>query len=176
MKMIKRVGFLIGAFMLAMGVNIAQAADATPQLKVAVVNVQQILQQSPRVTELSKKLESEFKTRQSKITDDQRALQAQLDKLRKEAPTMNEKDRDAMQKKIAEDRSNLVKQVVTYQQDLQKEQSKIMQSILRDLNSIVSSIAKNQSYSLVLDSQAVIFANDSSDITKEVEKQFNEKK
>ena len=88
---------------------------------------------------------------------------------------MTQKDRDATQKKIAADRADLVKQVVAYQQDLQKEQNKIMQGILNDLNGIVSSIAKAQSYDLVLDSQAVVYAGNGKDITKDVAKQFNSK-
>ena len=86
---------------------------------------------------------------------------------------MSEKNRNDMQKQIAAERSDLVKKVVTYQQDLQKEQNKIMQGILGDINGIVTSIAKTQNYALVLDSQAVIFAADGNDITKDVAKKFN---
>ncbi len=174
MKMIKKIGVFVGALLLATGVGVCQAADAT-MMKVAVVNVQQVLQQSPRVVELSKKLEGQFKARQTKIGDEQKALQDELDKFKKESPTMSQKDRDDMQKKVAADRSDLVKQVVAYQQDLQKEQNKIMSGILSDLNGIVSTIAKAQGYTLVLDSQAVIFAADGNDITKDVAKQFNSK-
>lgn len=176
MKIMKQFGTLATSVLLAFGLMLcnAQAAD-TAQLKVAVVNVQQVLQQSPRVAELSKKLENQFKTRQTKINDEQKSLQDQLDKLKKESTTMSQKDRDAMQKQIAAKRSELVKEVVAYQQDLQKEQNKIMQNILNDLNGIVSTIAKGASYSLVLDSQAVIFAPDGNDITKEVATKFNEK-
>lgn len=174
MKIVKKIGILVGALLLATGVEVCQAADATG-MKVAVVNVQQVLQQSPRVAELSKKLESEFKARQTKINDEQKALQDELDKFKKDSTTMSQKDRDATQKKISAERSDLVKQVVSYQQDLQKEQNKIMQGILNDLNGIVSSIAKAQSYTLVLDSQAVIFAADGNDITKDVAAQFNKK-
>lgn len=178
MKIVKKFGILVSALLLASGVEVCQAADAAapaPQIKVAVVNVQQVLQQSPRVAELSKKLEGEFKNRQTKIGDEQKTLQDELDKFKKESPTMSPKDRDAMQKKIAADRSELVKKVVAYQQDLQKEQNKIMQGILGDLNGIVSKIAKAQNYALVLDSQAVIFASDGNDITKDVAKEFNSK-
>lgn len=179
MKIVKKVGFLFSALLIMTGLEISQAqaqADTSRStIKVAVVNVQQVLQQSPRVAELSKKLEGQFKSRQTKISDEQKALQDDLDKFKKESPTMNQKDRDNMQKKIASNRSDLVKQVVAYQQDLQKEQNKIMQGILTDLNAIVSAIAKNQSYALVLDSQAVIYATDGNDITKDVAKQFNNK-
>ena len=176
MKIVKKFGMLVSTLILAAGVSVCQAADASAsQIKVAVVNVQQILQQSPRVAELSKKLEGEFKARQTKIGDEQKNLQTELDNFKKNSPTMSGTDRDAMQKKIASERSDLVKQVVSYQQDLQKEQNKIMQGILTDLNGIVSKMAKDQGYSLVLDSQAVIFASDGTDITKDVAKQFNAK-
>ena len=172
MKIYQKIGVIAGAMFLAVGASVVQAADVS-QIKVAVVNVQQLLQQSPRVAELSKKLESQFKDRQTKIGDEQKALQDQLDKFKKESPTMSKKDRDAEEKQITQERSDLVKKVVAYQQDLQKEQNKIMQNILSDLNKIVSTIAKAQSYSLVLDSQAVIYAGDGNDITKDVAKQFN---
>ncbi|EKD70023.1 MAG: periplasmic chaperone [uncultured bacterium] len=176
MKIVKKFGILVGVLLASAGISVCQAADAaTAPLKVAVVNVQQVLQQSPRVAALSKKLEGQFKDRQAKINDEQKALQDELDKFKKESPTMSQKDRDVMQKKISGERSELVKQVVAYQQDLQKEQNKIMQGILGDLNGIVSTIAKTQSYALVLDSQAVIYAIDGNDITKDVAKQFNNK-
>jgi outer membrane protein len=156
--------------------NVAMAADATTApAKVAIVNVQQILQQSPRVAALSKKLEDQFKDRQTKLNDDQKGLQDQLDKFKKDSPTMSQKDRDAMEKKITSDRTDLVKRVVAYQQDLQKEQNKVMQGILSDLNGIVSAIAKQSSYDLVLDSQAVVFSSNGVDITKDVAAKFNSK-
>jgi outer membrane protein len=180
MKIVNKLGVLVSALVLAAGVHAqtaAPTAQATPvvQPKVAIVNVQQVLQQSPRVQDLSKKLESQFKPRQTKINDEQKALQDSVDKFKKESPTMSQKDRTAQEKSISDTRANLVKEVVAYQQDLQKEQNKIMQGILNDLNSIVSSIAKSQSYTLVFDSQAVIYAADGTDITKDVAKQFNNK-
>jgi len=172
MKIVKKVGMVVSAFLLATGIGVCQPAD-NALATVAVVNVQQVLQQSPRVADLSKKLEAQFKSRQTKIGDEQKSLQDQLDKFKKESPTMSQKDRDAMQKKIASDRSDLVKQVVAYQQDLQKEQNKIMQGILADINGIVSKIAKNKNYKVVFDSQAVIWAADGNDITSDVAKEFN---
>src|SRR5436190_9398841 len=112
MKLGKKIGLLASALVLAAGVQVAQAADAmASQYKIAVVNVQQVLQQSPRVAELSKKLEGQFKDRQAKINDEQKSLQDELDSFKKEAPTMSQKDRDSQQKKIAADRADLVKQV-----------------------------------------------------------------
>lgn len=175
MKISKRFSILASTLLLT-GVGVCQAADAPASgLRVAVVNVQSVLQQSPRVVEQSKKLEGEFKARQTKIGEEQKALQDELEKFKKDAPTMSQKDRDNTQKKIAAERSDLVKQVVSYQQDLQKEQNRVMQGILGDLNGIVAKIAKAQNYNLVLDAQAVIFAENGNDITKQVSSDFNRK-
>jgi outer membrane protein len=176
MKIVKKVSLLACTLLVAAGVNVAMAATTATAPKVAIVNVQQVLQQSPRVTALSKQLEDEFKSRQTKLNDDQKTLQDQLDKFKKESPTMTKTDRDAMEKKITADRTDLVKRVVAYQQDLQKEQNKVMQGILADLNGIVSGIAKASSYSLVLDSQAVVYSADGVDITKDVAAKFNSSK
>lgn len=177
MKLVKKMGLALGVAMAAVSMQPAFAVDAA--MKVAVVNVQQVLQQSPRVAALSKKLESDFKARQTKIAGKQKALQDELEQFKKDsadAKKMTQKDRDAAQKKIASDRSELVKEVVAYQQDLGKEQNKVMQGILSDLNGIVSTIATGKGYNLVLDSQAVVFTADkANDLTKDVAKQFNEK-
>lgn len=174
MKIVKKIAVLAGVMMLS-SIGVAHAATQSADIKVAIVNVQELLQKSPRVANLSKKLESQFKARQDKIGQEQKALQDELDKFKKESPTMSKSQKDKMEKKITDERSVLVKKVVDYQQDLQKEQNKVMQNILGDLNGIVSNIAKSQNYNLVLDSQAVIYAGDGNDITKEVEKQFNSK-
>jgi len=165
---------IVGSILL--GVLPVYPAFAASDIKVAVVNVQQILQQSSRVADLSKRLEDQFKPRQQKLSDDQKNLQDEVDKLKRDSSTMSQKDRDALQKKIEADRAVLVKQVVAYQQDLNKEQNRIMQGLLGDLNGIVTDLAKKNSFALVLDSQAVVYAADSTDVTKQVGDQFITKK
>lgn len=170
----KKALALVSSMVLIGGAQAAFAADA-PQPNIAVVNVQQVFQQSPKIAELNKKLQNQFKPRQDKLVAAQKTLQDELDKFKKESPTMAQKDKDALQKKIVDDQSNLAKEASAFQQDLSKEQSKIMKGVLADLNEIISGIAKKDGYTMVLDSQAVIFATDSSDITKEVSKDFDKK-
>src|SRR3990167_8145441 len=166
----KKLGVFVTAILLMGASQLGMAADKVTDssLKVAVVNVQQVLQQSPKVVQLTKKLENEFKPRQQKINDQQKALEAQLESFKKESLTMSQKDKDATQKKISDERANLLKQVVAYQQDLSKEQNKIMRDILSNLNSVVSNLAKKDNFNLVLDSQAVIYSSNGTDLTKDV--------
>ena len=172
----KRVLALVSSILLVVGAQAYAAPTTTATTSnIAVVNVQQVFQQSPKITELNKKLQNQFKSRQDKLVAAQKSLQDELDKFKKESPTMSQKDKDALQKKIVDDQSNLAKEASAFQQDLAKEQSKIMKSVLTQLNDIISTLAKQNGYTLVLDSQAVIYASDTSDITKQVSALFDKK-
>jgi len=170
MKIMQKMGVIVGTVILSAGMQVAAAADT---VKVGVVNVQKILQQSPRVAELSKKLEAQFKGRQTKLGDEQNALQDALNKFKKDSPAMTQQTRDSTEKKLTEQRADLVKQAVAYQQDVQKEQNRIMQGILKDLNTIVSDMARQQSLDMVFDSQALVYSKAGVDMTNGVATKFN---
>ena len=163
--------------LLLMSATQVYAADAVAgtQPVMAVVNVQQLFQSSPKIADLNKQLQGKFKPRQEKLVSAQKSLQDEVEKFKKEAPTMSQKNKDTLQKKITDDQANLAKDAAAFQQDLNKEQGKVMKGVLAQLNTIIASIAKKNNYSLVLDSQAVIYAADSSDITKQVSKEFDTK-
>lgn len=180
----KKILAVAGLAFLMVGVNASAAgkADSTTaaaaavQPVVAVVNVQQLFQQSPRIAELNKKLQDQFKGRQDKLIAAQKSVQDEVENFKKNSATMSQKEKDKMQKKIASDQSALSRDANSFQQDLNKEQKKIMSGVLADLNNIISGLAKKNGYTLVLDSQAVVYAADSTDITGDVSKMFDSEK
>ena len=174
----KKILAVAGLVFMMVGVN-ANAADkaaSSTQPVVAVVNVQQLFQQSPRIADLNKKLQDQFKARQDKLIAAQKNVQDEVDQFKKDSVTMSQKEKDKMQKKIADDQNTLSRDATAFQQDLNKEQKKIMSGVLADLNNIISGIAKKNGYTLVLDSQAVVYASDSTDITTDVSKVFDSEK
>jgi outer membrane protein len=173
-KVMKKALAILGSAFL-IGSLPAYAADTTNP-SIAIVNVQQLFQTSPKIADLNKQLQAKFKPRQDKLVAAQKSLQTELDTYKKESSTMSQKDRDALQKKIGDDQTALQTDANTFQQDLNKEQSKIMKGVLAQLNDIISGIAKSSNYQFVLDSQAVIFAAPGADITKQVEDNFDKKK
>jgi outer membrane protein len=167
----KVLGFL-SCVLLMVGAQ-AFAADAAAPSKVAVVNVQQVLLKSTKVTKVNTKLQNTFKPRQEKLAAQQKTLQDELDKLAKESATMSKKDHEAMEKKIADEKANFLKDATNFQKEVSQEQNKAMQTILGELNKIIADMAKKNDYSMVLDSQAVVYASDATDITSLVAKEFN---
>jgi outer membrane protein len=179
----KKVLALLSSMLLAFGMQAfaapaattATTTDATSLPKIAVVNVQSVLMQSSKVAEVNTKLQDQFKPRQEKLTAQQKTLQDELDKFGKASSTMSQKDRDATEKKIADDKAAFLKDAGAFQKEVNAEQNKAMQSILGQLSGIISDLAKKSNYTLVLDSQAVVYASDAADITKQVSKDFNKK-
>lgn len=173
-KVMKKVLAIVSAI-LVMGGTSAYAADAVKQPNIAVVNVQQLFQQSPKIADLNKQLQNKFKSRQDKLVAAQKTLQDELDKFKKDSATMSDKDKTALQNKISDDQAALSKDAAAFQSDLSKEQNKIMKNVLAQLNEIISSLAKKAGYVMVLDAQAVIYAGEGADITKQVSKEFDSK-
>lgn len=142
---------------------------------IAVVDVQQMFEQSPKIASLNKKLQDEFKGRQQKLVAQQKALQDEVDTYKKEEPTMSKKDKESLQKKIAADQAALSKDAAAFQESLSKEQGKAMKNVSTELKEIIANLAKKNSYSVVLDGQAVIYKSDAVDITKQVSAEFDKK-
>ncbi len=171
----KRVLALVSSLIL-LGASSAYAApvsSSSGKATIAVVNVQQLFQSSPRISNLNKQLQEKFKPRQDKLMTAQKSLQSNMEKLKKESPTMSKKAKDELQGKISKEQTVLAKDAADFQQDLNKEQGKVMKDVLAQLNAVISTIAKSKDYTLVLDSQAVIYAADKADITSQVSKEFN---
>jgi outer membrane protein len=167
-KVMKKVLTLVSSLLLV-------AATQTYADGIAVVDVQQMFEQSPKIADFNKKLQDQFKGRQQKLVAQQKALQEEVDNYKKEEPTMNQKQKESLQKKIAGDQSALSKDAAAFQEALSKEQSKTMKNVSTQLKEIIADIAKKNNYSVVLDGQAVIYKTDAVDITKQVSTEFDKK-
>jgi outer membrane protein len=173
----KKLLVILSSILLTAGSQ-AYAADAAATAgmpKIAVVNVQQVLLQSSKVAEVNTKLQDQFKPRQEKLAATQKSLQEEMDKFNKDSATMKAADRDAQEKKLNDEKATFLKDAGAFQKEVSTEQNKAMQSILSQLSGIISTLAKKDSYTLVLDSQAVVYSADATDITKQVAKDFNKK-
>lgn len=153
----------------------ANAAPATANLKVGVIDVQQILQKSPQIAAINNQLTKEFKPRQDKIVAAQKDLQAEADRLNKNGATMSDADRNKLQDQIIADKANVQGMAISFQRDLQQAQNKSMQDFMNQLTAVVNDVAKKGGYDLILQRAGVPYANNSLDITNQVLQELNKK-
>lgn len=137
-------------------------------LRVGIIDVRQVLQKSPQVANMQKKLQDEFSSRDKQIQEAQAQLQQDTNKLNRDSSVMSANDRASLSQKIQTEQQNLRTMQVNFQKDLYAKQSEQMQSVLNQLQNVVTKVAKQKGLNIVIVKDAVAYANNEVDITEDV--------
>ncbi len=143
-----------------------QAAD-----KIAVVNVQSIFQQMPARDAVAKQLENEFKGRATQLQTQERDLQTKMQRLQRDGSTMKASDRSKLEKEVMAQREDFSTKAQAFEQDNRRRQAEERNKILSRIQDAVKAVASKQGYDVVIDANAVAYANSDKDITADVLKQ-----
>lgn len=166
--MLKSLKFVVPALLLSASFS-AFAADApAASPKIGIFDMQQMMQTSPLVEELNKKLQDQFKPRQDKINAAQKSLGDEINKLNDTGSKMTNDERNKLKDKVIADRTAYENMAKAYQQDLSKAQNDSMQKLMTQLTSAVSKVAQANGYSLVVQKGAVLYSLPQYDVTKQV--------
>lgn len=145
------------------------------QMKFGHINSNELLSKMPKVIEAKKKLEDYGKQFEEQLKE----LKAELEK--KYAAYQTDKDKwpDATKKSKETELQQLQERLQTFnqqaQEDIQKKQEELLGPIVTTVKEAIKSIAKEQHYSYIFDTGlgAVLYAQESDDITALVKKKLN---
>jgi outer membrane protein len=157
----------------AAGLGMALAVSANVQAadKIAIVNVSSIFQQLPQRATVANQLENEFKSRATELQKQERDLQSKMQKLQRDGSTMKASDRTKMEKDIMAQRDAFSQKAQAFEQDNRRRQGEERNKLLSRIQDAVRTVAKDKGYDLVIDANAVAYADSSNDITAQVLKQ-----
>ena len=99
-----------------------------------------------------------------------------MEELRKQGAVLDEKARAEKEAAIQKLVMGFEESKMRNQQEFQKRDQEISEPIIKKLRSIVSEVAKEKGYTLVIDTNSVVYAETSDDITDEVIKRYDAKK
>ncbi len=137
-------------------------------LKLAVVDMQMVLQKAPQIAKINESLTKQFKGRQDRIVQAQHELQDETQNLEKNSSVMKADDRLNLEKKIMMDRNNVQTMVTSFQKDLSKEQSDSLHGFSQQLDGVVSKLALQTGIDLIIQKGSVLYARSDMDITPKV--------
>jgi outer membrane protein len=165
--------FIVKKWLCAAGLGLAMAASAGVQAadKIAVVNVSSIFQQLPAREAVAKQLENEFKGRASELQNMERSLQTKMQRLQRDGATMKASDRSKLEKDVMAQREQFSQKAQAFEQDNRRRQMEERNKILSRIQDAVKSVASKGGYDVVIDANAVAYADSSKDITVDVLKQ-----
>jgi len=158
------------ALVAVVSTNAMAAADAG---KFGVIDVQKIFASSPKVTAQKKSLMSEFTSKRDKLQASQKSLQAMMTKYKRNATVMSQSQKQALQTQIAAAQTKLMQMGHGYQQQAEQAQAQAMQKFVGQLKTAAATVAKKDNLAMILPTNAVIYAGDSMDVTKQVASAFN---
>ncbi|MBB70854.1 MAG: hypothetical protein CMF50_00460 [Legionellales bacterium] len=179
----KKMALFLAPAALCLYVGVSSANAATPakdasatELKIGVIDVSQVLQDSPQMEQLAKKLKTKFKPRQEAIIKASKKVDDEEAKLKKDGAVMSQSDLAALQDQIVLDKRKLRQLKEDYVQDAKMAQSQAMNSIVNDVDKVVKKIADDQHFDLVLQRNNVAFASNRVNITPDVIKAMKAQK
>ena len=150
------------------------AAAAVPDVgKLAMVDMQQVLNETKAGKAARKKLESQSKSKQAKFDKKRSALEAEAAKL----GSLSGNDLAAAQEKLQRESIELQNMLMALEQELGEAHNKLLESMYKNAQAIVADLSKEQGLDLVLvrDPMTVIYAKDGLDVTAEVIKRYDVK-
>lgn len=157
----KRILLLITSLFFALNVYAAE-------LKIGVVNLDEVLQKSPLAMQLNSKISSDFKPRQDQLNEAQNKLQDSIDQLTYNSYKLTPEERTSLQNKINGQRRDFDNMAQQLQKDLAAAQSAGVQTLLGKLNTVVQKIAKDGQYDMVTSTANMLYLNNSINITQQV--------
>lgn len=145
---------LLGLFILSTSFSSALlAAD----MKVGVVNFQEVVQKSPDYEAFKTKLEKEFAPKQKKLLEAQKELQKDVEEYRKNESILTEDKKKAAQEKFIKKQQQIQADEMAFQKEYALAQEKAFYEIVKKIKGAsAAKVAKEANVDLILSKDAVI--------------------
>jgi outer membrane protein len=148
---------------------------AFSQVKIGIVNAQEIVQKTKAGLEIQKKLEA----LQKKKAGELQLLQEQIKKLEKEvmSPALNAETREKKSVELQSKRTTLKRKYEDAQRDFQRESQKMLGELERKLIPVIESVGKAKGFTVLFDRvrAGIVYYDTAIDITADVVKAIDAK-
>lgn len=162
--MSKKVLALLSGLLFISGVSAAE-------LKVGVVDLRKLIDQSGQSQKSQAELKKEFQPRETKLVNEQQALKKLEEKLEKDAAVMSDADKRKTEQELINRGREFKREMDEMRQEYGMRANQEMAKIQKVIQDAIQTVAKEQNFDLIL-VDGVAFAKDGLNITDQVEKQL----
>ena len=154
---------------------LVMSAFAISQVKIGVVNAQEILQKTKKGVEIQKRLEGLQQKKQNEL----QTKQDEIKKLEKEvlSPALNQETREKKTLELQTKRKNLKRYIEDAQNEIQRASQKELVELEKAVLPLIDQIGKSKGFTIVFDitRPGIVYYDQAIDITAEVIKAFDAK-
>lgn len=160
---------LIVVALLAAAVAAPQAAMAqsTDGLKIGVVNIGRLLQESPQIVDARQKIQDEFAPRQREIVAMQTDLEKKAAEVQKNLEVMGTEERENAQRDLRNDERALVRAQNEFREDLDLRNNESLGAVQNEVLGEIRSFGEASDFDLIM-VDGIVYASGRVDITQQV--------
>ncbi|MEM0910250.1 MAG: OmpH family outer membrane protein [Pseudomonadota bacterium] len=163
MKVITRV--MTSAVFLVISLT---SLTAAAEQKIAIVDVQRILQSLPQLATIEQTINSEFADRRQEVQKLQSDGNFMVQKLQRESATMSEEEKTQLQQQIQQVGEELQSKAQPLQQEIQIRTNQERDKLLSLIEQAIDAIAAEKDFDLVFNAAVVPFSKPNHDISQDV--------
>ncbi|MES1947348.1 periplasmic chaperone for outer membrane proteins Skp [Salinisphaera sp. C84B14] len=172
MYSIRRIPLALAlTFMLAFtgALQAAPAASdgANKVLRIGVVDVSRVVNESPQAARAKSSMATQFAKRKNALEAKANALRQDMDRLAQDGSVMSDEDRDRLQSDIRDRQRELQLERSKYNDDVSDAEQKEFEQMRGDILDIINQYAEDNGYDLIL-GEGVIYSSDAVDVTDEI--------
>ncbi|MFO1399969.1 MAG: OmpH family outer membrane protein [Steroidobacteraceae bacterium] len=147
---------------------LATAGVAQAEQRIAVVNFNRLMEESPQAKAVNDALSAEFGPRQKELQAQQASLKAKEERLQKDGATMSADQKTKSEKDLRDGAREFQQKAQDFQEEVNSRQNEELSKLQRMLVEESQAYAQGQKFDLVVPANAVIYFNSSLDITSGV--------
>jgi outer membrane protein len=166
----KKLSILLSVILLSLSFN-ASAAE----LKIAVVDIQAVLQESKAAKDIREKIKKKRDKYQDEITNEEEKLRSEEQKLASQSGVLS---KEAFEQKREEFKEKLIK----VQRDVQEKRANLDNDLSSSLGQvqavvfeIIADLSKEKGFELAIPTSQILYSDEGLNITEDVLKRLNKK-
>ncbi|OGQ99765.1 MAG: hypothetical protein A2511_14060 [Deltaproteobacteria bacterium RIFOXYD12_FULL_50_9] len=149
--MLKTLSVLFTIFMALLFVDQNQGVAAQDQIKIATINMKEILQKSMAGMAAQKVLESRVAELKAKFQPEEEALNALKSDIEKKSSVWTEEVKAEKEREYERRMREFGGKTEEAQYELKQLEKKVMEPLLKDINDVIEALGKEKGYVLIFD-------------------------
>jgi len=143
-----------------------QTASAK-DLKVGVVDIARVLEESPQAETARQNLQKEFAPREKNLIDTQKKIRDKEEQLARDGAIMSKSERDRVERDIISLKREFQRDQDEFRDDLNFKRNEILEGLQRKLIGSIQNYAKTNNFDLLL-AEGVVYTSDALNVTEAV--------
>lgn len=148
----------------------ANAAEA--QQKIGFVSVQEVLANLPQARNLEQQIQDEFKSQIEEVNAIEEKMRGLSEKAQRDASIMSPGERVTMEREMEMLDTTRQLKVKALREDMNRRGSEVRDQLMGEVMRNAQNVATEQSFDVVLQRSALVYANDAANLTDEVIKKM----